>query len=204
MPEVRSMGCHPVSVGDLLHVAPYCSQTEVKSEPSVKKPPQHRCNIVQGTIKALLQPKIKEKHHSQLAWLQQRCGESYKVEKQFKHVVSSRSQSSLHTCYSMGGLPGFFFFLVIVYIYLFSCSIFYGSSFIGLISSISAGNPEWKYHNERVGESRHGPKKKTKLIECINKWKTECQTKITMARSSSSCRRDGNIWRISIEFAAWS
>ena len=102
----------------------------------VKKPPQHRCDIVQGTIKALLQPKIKvhaqyntplspkrgqsleltliiwlelqrvcldnlsghllqerrEKHHSQLAWLQQRCGESYEVEKQFKVMFKSSIQ----------------------------------------------------------------------------------------------------------------
>ncbi|RVW81015.1 hypothetical protein CK203_054655 [Vitis vinifera] len=34
MPEVCSMGCHPVSAGDLLHATPYCLQTEVTSEPS--------------------------------------------------------------------------------------------------------------------------------------------------------------------------
>ncbi|RVW13224.1 hypothetical protein CK203_105550 [Vitis vinifera] len=216
MPEVRLMGRHSVSASDLLHAAPYCLQTEVKSEPSVKKPPQHRCDIVQGTIKALLQPKIKErreKHHSQLAWLQQRCGESYEVEKQFKVSIFS-SQLAIQ----WGGLPWFFFSTVIVFIYLFPCSIFHGSSFIGLISSISAGKSRMEI-SQRASGSETRPwtqEEDQKLNECMNKWTTECQTKnrplswieiagqTALARSSSSCRRDGNIWRISIEFAAWS
>ena len=121
-------------------------------------------------------------------------------------------------CYSMGRASLFFFSTVIVFIYLFSCSIFHGSSFIGLISSISAGKSVME-RSQRASGSETRPwtqEEDQKLNECMNKWTTECQTKnrplswieiagqTALARSSSSCRRDGNIWRISIEFAAWS
>ncbi|WKA06178.1 hypothetical protein VitviT2T_024093 [Vitis vinifera] len=71
MPEVRLMGRHSVSASDLLHAAPYCLQTEVKSEPSGKS----RMEISQRASGSETRPWTQEEDQKLNEWLS-RSGKS--------------------------------------------------------------------------------------------------------------------------------
>ncbi|CBI26493.3 unnamed protein product, partial [Vitis vinifera] len=92
------------------------------------------------------------------------------------------------------GRASLVFFAVIVFIYLFSCSIFHGSSFIGLISSISAGKSVMETPQQTSGlETRPWTKEEDqKLFECKSKNRHLSWPEIAMLteleRSRKRCR----------------
>ena len=121
-----------------------------------------------------------------------------------------RGLNLLFTAFYAMGRASLVFFAVIVFIYLFSCSIFNGSSFIGLISSISAGKSVMETPQQTSGlETRPWTKEEDqKLFECKSNrhlsW-PEIAMLTELERSRKRCRER---WEkhldISIEFAAWS